>query len=217
MAAIKMSKQNIQQVAENAMRDESQTIQLRVHDGKGVSLIYLPGVHGDWTLVGGFRKALGTRVRFVELMYPRIETWSLCDYASKVEAALAEAGVSRGWLLGESFGSQIVWALLKQGTFTVDGVILAGGFARHPVPWMASAATFLLRKPSLKVLRAFLFAYVQVARYHSAVRLRPWLAFGSLSLAEPNRTGELCGRDSDSWRKMIHARSPNTRECGFTP
>jgi pimeloyl-ACP methyl ester carboxylesterase len=157
--------EHIQRVAANAPRDELQTISLRVHDGCGASLIYLPGVHGDWTLVGGFRRALGTRVRFVELMYPRIVTWSLRDYACRVEAALAEAGVWHGWLLGESFGSQVVWAMLKQGTFTVDGVILAGGFARHPVPWMATAATFLLRKPTLKVLRAFLFAYVQVARY----------------------------------------------------
>ena len=45
------------------------------------TLIYLPGLHGDWTLVGSFRHALGGRVRFVEFTYPRTLTWSLEDYA----------------------------------------------------------------------------------------------------------------------------------------
>jgi len=53
------------------------------------TLIYLPGLHGDWTLVGSFRHALGGRVRFVEFTYPRTLTWSLDDYAANLESALA--------------------------------------------------------------------------------------------------------------------------------
>ena len=96
------------------------------------TLIYLPGLHGDWTLIGGFRHAIGDRVRFVEITYPRTLTWSLDDYAAAVETALTKKGITRGWLLGESFSSQVVWAMVARGTFAAQGVILAGGFVKYP-------------------------------------------------------------------------------------
>ena len=53
-------------------------LQLRVYgDASLPTLIYLPGMHGDWTLIGGFRNAVAGRVRFVEMTYPRTLTWSL--------------------------------------------------------------------------------------------------------------------------------------------
>jgi pimeloyl-ACP methyl ester carboxylesterase len=117
-------------------------LQIRIHsvaDGLP-TLVYLPGTHGDWTLVGPFRKALRGRVRWVEITYPRTLTWSLDDYAAAVETALAREGINRGWLLGESFGSQVVWPLLARGRFQAEGVILAGGFGRHPLHWALRAA-----------------------------------------------------------------------------
>jgi hypothetical protein len=86
-----------------------ETLQLRIHgDPTLPALIYFPGLHGDWTLIGGFRKHLSGRVRFVELTYPRTLTWSLADYAANIETVLAQNDITRGWLLGESYGSQIV-------------------------------------------------------------------------------------------------------------
>ena len=68
----------------------SDDIQLRVHgDSCLPALIHLPGLHGDWTLLGPFRAALGGRARFVESTYPRRLDWSLDDYAGAVEAALS--------------------------------------------------------------------------------------------------------------------------------
>ena len=91
----------------------AEELQLRIHgDASLPTLIYLPGLHGDWTLIGGFRHALGDKVRFVEITYPRTLTWSLDDYAAAVETALAKNGITRGWLLGESFSSQVVWAMV---------------------------------------------------------------------------------------------------------
>ena len=50
----------------------AEELQLRIHGEASLpTLIYLPGLHGDWTLIGGFRHALGGRVRFVEVTYPR--------------------------------------------------------------------------------------------------------------------------------------------------
>src|SRR5437870_3192594 len=89
----------------------SEQLQIRVHGPAALpALIYLPGLHGDWTLIGRFRKALGERVRLVEITYPRTLTWSLEEYAEGVERALAENGIKSGWLLGESFSSAVLWA-----------------------------------------------------------------------------------------------------------
>ena len=145
------------------------TLQIRVHGGDAAlpTLIYLPGLHGDWTVVGGFRRAMSGRVRFVEFTYPRTLEWSLDDYARAVLAALREKGISRGWLLAESFGSQVGWALLKQieeqrcaerESFKADGLILAGGFVRHPfMPgvWLAEAGLW-----SIGPLFVFVFAWL---------------------------------------------------------
>ena len=119
-------------------------VELRIHgESSRPTLIYLPGLHGDWTLVGSFRRAMGGEVRFVEVTYPRTVTWSLEDYAAGVEAGLAAAGITGGWLLGESFGSQVAWALVARGRLTIRGLVLAGGFVRHPARWAVHLAARL--------------------------------------------------------------------------
>src|ERR1051326_5396829 len=101
----------------------SETLQLRVYNAAASpTLVYLPGLHGDWTLVGNFRRALGDRVRFVEMTYPRTLAWSLEDYATAVESALMDLGFNRGWLLGESFGSQVAWPLSARTQFRMEGL-----------------------------------------------------------------------------------------------
>jgi pimeloyl-ACP methyl ester carboxylesterase len=141
-------------------------LQIRIYgDAAQPTLIYLPGLHGDWTLVGSFRKALRGRVRFVEITYPRTLTWSLEDYAAGVETALAEKGISRGWLLGESFGSQVIWQIATRGKLQTEGIILAGGFARHPLPWGARLAERICGCISLALLTWILFGYARLARF----------------------------------------------------
>lgn len=143
-----------------------ETAQLRVHhpEIREATLVYLPGLHGDWTLLAGFRQALGNRVRLVEITYPRTRTWSLEEYAAGIETALAQAGIDRGWLLGESFGSQVLWALVRRRRFTVEGAILAGGFARHPMLWGVHFAWWCLRVVPAALVRPILRIYAGVAR-----------------------------------------------------
>src|SRR5262245_27104102 len=109
-------------------------LQIRVH-GDGANgkptLVYLPGLHGDWTLVGSFRAALANRGRFVEFAYPRTLSWSLEDHADAIMESLRMQGIDDGWVLSESFGSVLGWALLENG-FAAQGLILAGGFVRYP-------------------------------------------------------------------------------------
>jgi pimeloyl-ACP methyl ester carboxylesterase len=141
-------------------------IQIRIYGGATQpTLVYLPGLHGDWTLVGGFRRAVAGRVRFVEMTYPRTLTWSLEDYAAGVRAVLAEHGIPGGWLLGESFGSQVVWPMLAREDFAVDGVVLAGGFVQHPARWGVRLAEAVCGGVSLSLITRLLFGYARVARW----------------------------------------------------
>jgi len=139
---------------------------LRIHgDASLPTVIYLPGLHGDWTLIGSFRRSLAGRVRFVEVSYPRTLAWSLDEYAAGVESALAEQAIRRGWLLGESFSSQVVWPIVARNRFQVEGVILAGGFVRHPVRWVVPLAERFTAGIPLRLLRKMLASYAKVARF----------------------------------------------------
>jgi pimeloyl-ACP methyl ester carboxylesterase len=140
----------------------TESLELRVHGPQtGPTLVYLPGLHGDWTLVSSFRAALLERARFVEVIYPRTTSWTLERYASEIDAALAAHGVAQGWLIGESFGSQIVWPLAGVGArrFTTSGIILAGGFVRHSIHWGVRLAHFLSDRWPRWFLRGALEAY----------------------------------------------------------
>jgi pimeloyl-ACP methyl ester carboxylesterase len=117
-------------------------VSIRVHDGAGPTVIYLPGLHGDWGLIGAFRRALGPRVRFVEFAYSKDDV-SMERLSELVHAELTARGITSGWLLGQSFGSQVGWALITRG-FPADGVVLAGGFVKHPWPWGARLFRALL-------------------------------------------------------------------------
>jgi pimeloyl-ACP methyl ester carboxylesterase len=128
------------------------------------TLIYLPGLHGDWTLVAGFRSAVAQSARFVEMTYPRSVTWSLEDYAAAIERALEQHGISSGWLVAESFGSQVGWQLVGRGKFRAQGLILAGGFVRYPVLVGVRTAAMLARNFPVGWMKLLVRAYACVFR-----------------------------------------------------
>jgi len=141
-------------------------VELRVYgDDSLPTLIYLPGMHGDWTLIGGFRSTILGRVRFVEMTYPRTLTWTMDDYAAAIEQALAEQGISRGWLLGESFGSQPLWRMLARGKFAAQGIILAGGFVRHPAHRFMRLMGKITGRISSTLFVKIVFGYAKFARF----------------------------------------------------
>ena len=144
----------------------AEELQLRIYgEASQPTLIYLPGLHGDWTLIGGLRHALDSKVRFVEFTYPRTLTWSLDDYAGAVETALAKNGITGGWLLGESFSSQVVWAMVARGKFPAQGVILAGGFVKYPMHRAVRLAEKITDRISTALLVWIIFGYAKVARF----------------------------------------------------
>jgi pimeloyl-ACP methyl ester carboxylesterase len=178
-------------------------LEIRIHgDALLPTLIYLPGLHGDWTLVSSFRAAIAGRVRFVEFTYPRTTTWSLDDYGCAIEELLLAKGIDRGWLLGESFGSQSAWQIVRrflahpplappgrgtgqpgplpswegmgvgfsipsrnaQAVFQPLGLILAGGFVRHPVIWAVRLAGRVSGAIPLWFVKLFCVGYARYAR-----------------------------------------------------
>jgi pimeloyl-ACP methyl ester carboxylesterase len=141
-------------------------LQIRIQgDASQPTLIYLPGLHGDWTLIPSFRRALGNRARFVEVTYPRTLTWSLEDYAANLEAALAQNGITRGWILAESFGSQVLWPMVAREKFQIQGIVLAGGFVKHPIRSAVRFAEKCGRGIPLRWLVFIMFSYAKIARY----------------------------------------------------
>ena len=80
-------------VSPRAVHDElivEERIQIQIHgEAPNPALIYLPGMHGDWSLISSFRAALSGRVRLVEITYPPTTEWNLDRYADAVTDALA--------------------------------------------------------------------------------------------------------------------------------
>jgi len=141
-------------------------LQLRIHGDSALpTLIYFPGLHGDWTLVGDFRKQLTGKVRFVEFTYPRTTCWSLNDYAEAIESSLALNHITCGWLLGESYGSQVVWSLCARKKFSGIGIILAGGFVKHPLRLGVRLVRTLFDKLPFTLLCMLLCCYGKLARW----------------------------------------------------
>ena len=170
--------------------NQTEQLQLRVHGRASLpTLVYLPGLHGDWTLIGGFRQAICHHVRFVELTYPRTLTWSLDDYASAIEKALAQHGITGGWLLGESYGSQVLWTMVRRGKFTAQGVILAGGFVRHPLRWAMRLAEKLAGRISDALVVRLVFACSRFARFRH--RHSPEI-LAAINAYAARRTGRDC-------------------------
>ncbi|MDB6018929.1 MAG: hypothetical protein JWR19_3418 [Pedosphaera sp.] len=158
---------------------EAEQLQIRVFgDAALPTLVYLPGLHGDWTLATSFRAALAGRIRFVEITYPRSLTWSIEDYTNAIESVLLARGIHHGWLLGESWGSQVAWALLGRnlsttnpsanpaaGKFHVAGLILAGGFVKHPWKWGPGALRWIGNHTSTRLYQLELKIYAWYAKF----------------------------------------------------
>ena len=115
----------------------------------------------------------------VEMTYPRSLTWHVKDYSDAIETALLERGITNGWLPGESFGSQLCWPLLERNlelattqpnvaspkTFRVEGLILAGGFVKHPWPWGPGALRWIGEMTPMSVYRLELKIYSWYSRF----------------------------------------------------
>lgn len=168
------------------MNDPDETIGLETGgNATGPNLVYLPGLHGDGTLATGLRRELGADVRWLGVIYPRTTAWTLADYANAIARRLNQEVHGEIWLLAESFGSQVAWALLELPEATrprIAGVILAGGFVRHPWLSCVRIAQFIFSRAPRWLFGAALRTYALVLRLrhrsctHTATNLNEFLA-----------------------------------------
>jgi len=78
--------------------------------------------------------------------------------------------VREGWLVGESFGSQPAWAMIgrrqrNESQLKLQGLILVGGFVRHPWPWGAKLLRWLSGAMPRSILNILLHVYAAYARF----------------------------------------------------
>ncbi len=187
----------------------SDSITSRLHgDPDRHVLVYLPGLHGDFTLVRRFRERITERTAFVEFAYPIRGRPSLNDMSEAVYAELERLGAREVTLLAESFGSQVAWAMISQGrdTVRIHRLVLSGGFIRHPWPagvHLARRLTGAMRRRRNLILETFPW-YGRLA-YES----RPGLA------EDLTRFVEARSRPED--REAIHHRLELIASSDFRP
>ncbi len=99
------------------------------------TLVLLPGMDGTGSLFAPFVEAMGEGMPMHIVCYP---TTQVLDYAG-LEAYAREALPKQGSLivLGESFSGPIAIQLAAMMPARVKGLVLAGSFARNPVPGLA--------------------------------------------------------------------------------
>ena len=201
-------------------------LQIRVHGQPDrPTLVYLPGLHGDWTLVGSFRAAIRDHVRFVEFTYPRTESWSLDDHAEAIFASLREHELRTGWILAESFGSVLGWKILERAAqhgFNPQGLILAGGFVRYPIMPLVHFTQSVNRHVPLSFLRAFCNFYARYAqfRHRRAPETLSDVTEFVRRRVEPADRQAICYRytliaQSDARDIALRAQVPIYQLCGF--
>ena len=149
---------------------EETEIKLRV-DGipSNICLVYLPGVHGDWTLLTSFRDFAKEKFFLVQITYPRTLSWTMDDYGKAVADAIDRLGIKQAWVLAESFSSQVAWAWLDRihqaSSFEFLGIILAGGFVRYPFPWIVRVVERFFELTPWRLWKVLFWIYVRYSTF----------------------------------------------------
>lgn len=144
--------------------DQLATADGLVHQESGAPLatpiLFLPGVHGDWTPQLAARPLLNREFRFIETAYPRIATWSMDDFARALKQLLDDLGIESAHIVAESFGSLILWQFGLTHPKRVRSGTLLGGFSRPPRFRGAAAASVALRAMPTSLLESIIDIYV---------------------------------------------------------
>ena len=117
----------------------------------GPPAIFLPGVHGDWTLLKRARPILADKLRLIEITYPRAGSWNLGEFSRALEDLMDVLELDSAHLIAESFGSLIGWQFGLECPSRVRSMVLVGGFCQPPGPQRIGLA-----KTALSLLPSFI-------------------------------------------------------------
>lgn len=144
-------------------------VQIEVHETstKENVIIILPGLHGDCSHLTSFLQEFNTsQVITVKYLSSKRNKNTIEEYADSLFCALSIINAREGFIIAESFGSQVAWRfleLLKKNTapftFQVKALILAGGFLSHPFPRLVRLFSYLYGKARVSWLNLAFRAY----------------------------------------------------------
>lgn len=134
------------------------------------TIVYLPGVHGDWTPHERARPMLSREAHFIETAYPRLPHWALDDFSDALEDLLKRLGIESAHLVGESFGSLVAWQFGLTRPERVRSLVLVGGFAQAPRFGVAAAAGRTLQLLPTFLLEAGIDMYVALKNTRGELR-----------------------------------------------
>ncbi|MCH8203536.1 MAG: alpha/beta hydrolase [Candidatus Hydrogenedentes bacterium] len=172
-------------------------------------VIYLPGVHGDWTPQAAARTILAEKFRLIEITYPKKPQWRIEDYMNALLSLLDRLEIRSAHVIAESFGSLVGWEFGLEHPARVRSMMIVGGFCQPPGP-----AKVLFAKWGLSILPTEVFergvdAYVSI-RKHQGKLVRPEMEVDlpyaavrtDLGLSATIRRFELIGRTD--FRHQLH-------------
>lgn len=144
--------------------DDSELIYRIQGDTHSPPVVYLPGVHGDWTPQASATPLLSQSLRLVQIEYPKMSQWRVEDYVQALVRLLDRLEFRTVHLVAESFGSLVGWQFGLEYPERVRSMVIIGGFAQPPEPRMVRMARW-----GLSLLPADLFergvnAYVMFRR-----------------------------------------------------
>ena len=140
--------------------DASGLVHQATGDPDAPPIVYLPGVHGDWTAQARARPQLSQDFHLIETAYPRIDSWSIDDFARALKDLLDGLGIESAHIVGESFGSLVAWQFGIANPDRVRSYTLVGGFARPPRFAVAAAAAAALKSLPTAMLESAIDLYV---------------------------------------------------------
>jgi pimeloyl-ACP methyl ester carboxylesterase len=125
------------------------------------AVIYIPGIHGDWTPLWRIRELLNSHCRLIEIAYPRTATrWTLDDYVERLRDLFDKLELMGGHLLAESFGSLVGWSFCCRYPGRVKTLMVAGGFCSTPGRLKVALADMALHLAPAALLDRFVDLYL---------------------------------------------------------
>lgn len=137
-------------------------------DAGAPPLVYLPGVHGDWTPLAQARGPLSQRFRLIEVAYPRHPEWDFEHYVEALSDLFDSLKTGPVHVAAESFGSLVGWEFALREAERIRSMILVGGFTQSPGYRVNFARRGLQLLPS-KVLETGIDAYVALRGRHRVI------------------------------------------------
>ncbi len=127
-------------------------------------VVYLPGVHGDWTPQAAAGPILAERFRLVEVTYPKKPHWSIGDYMNAVVSLFDRLEIDSAHVIAESFGSLVGWELGLEHPSRVRSMMIVGGFCQPPGPPKVLLAKWGLSLLPTEVFERGVNAYVSIRK-----------------------------------------------------